>query len=164
MSGRFGVVLSWFWEALSHMSTEDMARFVQFCTGTYVLNCFLYLGTYRTYFVKTCIERSFQKQTRNFVLFFEFGTYLPNYITVPYCIVSYLVVGRYPLLLNLGGFCYVTYISKDCASYLITTFKLIQFRSRITCFKQNSYGNTTNYFDPALNLRQRCIHLTNYNY
>jgi hypothetical protein len=27
------VILNWFWQALSHMSTEDMARFVQFCTG-----------------------------------------------------------------------------------------------------------------------------------
>ncbi len=33
---RFATILSWFWEALSHMSTEDMARFLQFCTGTWI--------------------------------------------------------------------------------------------------------------------------------
>ena len=30
-------VLKWFWEALSHFSTEDMARFVQFVTGSSLL-------------------------------------------------------------------------------------------------------------------------------
>jgi len=34
---RFSRVLMWFWEALSHFSTEDMARFVQFVTGSSLL-------------------------------------------------------------------------------------------------------------------------------
>ncbi len=34
---RFLTVLSWFWTALSHFSKEDMAKFVQFVTGSSVL-------------------------------------------------------------------------------------------------------------------------------
>jgi hypothetical protein len=36
-SYRFLTVLSWFWTALSHFSKEDMAKFVQFVTGSSVL-------------------------------------------------------------------------------------------------------------------------------
>ena len=34
---RFLQVLEWFWMALSHFSNEDMAKFVQFVTGSSVL-------------------------------------------------------------------------------------------------------------------------------
>jgi len=36
-SPRFGQVLDWFWMALTHFSKEDMAKFVQFVTGSSVL-------------------------------------------------------------------------------------------------------------------------------
>ena len=35
--GRFGLVLGWFWEVLTHMGREDMSRFVRFCTGSSLL-------------------------------------------------------------------------------------------------------------------------------
>ena len=35
--GRFSLVLDWFWQVLSHMSSQDMSKFVRFCTGTSLL-------------------------------------------------------------------------------------------------------------------------------
>jgi len=35
--GRFGIVLDWFWQVLTHMSQEDLTRFVQFSTGSALL-------------------------------------------------------------------------------------------------------------------------------
>lgn len=35
--GRYGVVLVWFWEVLSHLGKEDLSRFAQFCTGSSLL-------------------------------------------------------------------------------------------------------------------------------
>jgi len=35
--GRFGIILVWFWQVLSHMCKEDLSRFVQFCTGSSLL-------------------------------------------------------------------------------------------------------------------------------
>ena len=35
--GRFGLILNWFWQVLSHMGKEDLSRFVQFCTGSSLL-------------------------------------------------------------------------------------------------------------------------------
>jgi len=35
--GRYGLVLTWFWQVLQHMGKEDLSRFVQFCTGSSLL-------------------------------------------------------------------------------------------------------------------------------
>ena len=35
--GRFATVLAWFWEVMSHLGREDLARFAQFCTGSSLL-------------------------------------------------------------------------------------------------------------------------------
>ena len=35
--GRFGLVLGWLWQVLSHLGPEDWARFVRFCTGSSLL-------------------------------------------------------------------------------------------------------------------------------
>ena len=35
--GRFSLVLGWFWQILTHMSKEDMSKFVRFCTGSSLL-------------------------------------------------------------------------------------------------------------------------------
>ena len=34
---RFSLVLGWFWQVLSHLPPEDLARFVRFCTGSSLL-------------------------------------------------------------------------------------------------------------------------------
>ena len=35
--GRFSLVMTWFWQVLTHMGKEDMSRFVRFCTGSSLL-------------------------------------------------------------------------------------------------------------------------------